>query len=151
MMTNVMGATYPDVFAASSCYSGMPAGCLEGSGSSPGSGDPRCARGEIVLTGEEWAEKARSMYPGYDGPYPKTLIWHGDADEMILYPNLAGTLKQWSTLMGISFTKNNTDVPEKGYTQMVYGDGSMLLGYSAVGVGHTVPVHNELDLEWFGL
>lgn len=36
MMTNVLMAAYPDVFAAGSCYSGVAAGCLAGSpGSSP--------------------------------------------------------------------------------------------------------------------
>jgi acetylxylan esterase len=32
---------------------------------------------------------------------------------------------------------------------MVYGDGTQLIGYSAVGVGHTVPVHETVDLAWF--
>jgi acetylxylan esterase len=32
---------------------------------------------------------------------------------------------------------------------MVYGDGTQLIGYSAVGVGHTVPVHETIDLAWF--
>jgi acetylxylan esterase len=31
----------------------------------------------------------------------------------------------------------------------VYGDGTQLIGYSAVGVGHTVPVHETIDLAWF--
>ncbi len=36
MMTNVLLAAYPDVFAAGSCYSGVAANCLAGSpGSSP--------------------------------------------------------------------------------------------------------------------
>ena len=36
MMTNVLMAAYPDVFAAGSCYSGVAANCLAGSpGSSP--------------------------------------------------------------------------------------------------------------------
>ena len=152
MMTNVMGATYPDLFAASSCYSGFPAGCLAGSpGSSPGSGDPACGRGESIKSGEEWAELVRGMYPGYDGTYPPTMIWHGTADEMVLYPNLRETLKQWSAVFGVSLAKNITDEPEPGYTKMVYGDGTKLVGFSAAGVGHTVPVPVAYELEWFGL
>lgn len=34
---------------------------------------------------------------------------------------------------------------------MVYGDGTELIGYSAVNVGHTVPVHETVDLAWFGI
>ncbi|SPO01676.1 related to esterase [Cephalotrichum gorgonifer] len=94
MMTNVMGATYLDLFAASSCYSGFPAGCLAGApGSSPGSGDPACGRGESVKSGEEWAKLVRDMFPSYNGTYPPTMIWHGTADEMVFYPNLEETLK----------------------------------------------------------
>lgn len=151
MMTNVMCGTYPDVFAAASCYSGVPAGCLAGSGSSPGSGDPSCGIGNLTKTGEAWAEQVYAMYEGYDGPYPKTMIWHGTADEMISYNNLAETLKQWSTVLDVAWTENITDSPQLNYTQMVYGDGSHLLGWSAVGVGHTVPCDVARDLDWFGI
>ncbi|KAL1873113.1 hypothetical protein VTK73DRAFT_1074 [Phialemonium thermophilum] len=153
MMTNIMCATYPDVFAASSCYSGMPAGCLAGaSGSSPITvGDRRCEQGKMVKTGAEWAKEVQAIYPGYNGTYPKMLIWHGDADRVISYTNLAETLKQWSAVKGLSFTKNITNTPQAGYTQMIYGDGTELVGYSAAGVGHTVPVHDDIDLKWFNL
>lgn len=152
MMTNVLLAAYPDVFAAGSCYSGVAAGCLAGSpGSSPQSADPRCASGQNVKTGAEWAELARGMYPGFAGPYPRMQTFHGTADHFVEYLNLAEELKEWSALLGVEFNKNVTDTPQAGYTQMVYGDGSKLVGYSAQGVGHTVPVHPQLDIEWFGL
>ena len=156
-MSNVMAATYPDLFSAVSCYSGVPAGCLAGSpGASPTTADPACANGEIRKTGEEWAAILKAMYgtpEGYtEGEYPKVQTWHGEADFFVnYYMNLAEQLKQWSTVLGVSFNKNETDTPESGYTKIVYGDGTRLVGYSARGVGHTVPVHPELDLEWFGL
>jgi acetylxylan esterase len=34
---------------------------------------------------------------------------------------------------------------------MVYGDGTQVVGYSAQGVGHTVPIHETMDLAWFGI
>jgi len=152
MMSNVMAATYPDVFAAVSCYSGVAAGCLAGSpGASPTTADPACANGQHVKSSEEWAAQARAMYPGYNGTYPRIQIWHGEADFFVRYENMAETMKQWSGVLGLPFTKNNTDTPQAGYTQMVYGDGTKLLGYSARGVGHTVPPHEVEDLKWFGL
>jgi len=152
MMTNVMIATYPDVFAAASCYSGVPAGCLAGSpGASPQTANPDCANGKIVKTAEEWGKQVKAMYPGYSGTYPRLATWHGTADTFVHYKNLAEELKEWSGLLGVTFTKNVTSTPQSGYTQLVYGDGTKLVGYSAQGVGHTVPVHESDDLKWFGL
>jgi acetylxylan esterase len=152
MMTNVMMATYPELFAAATCYSGVSAGCLAGSpGSSPTTADPFCASGANVKTGAEWAAQVRAMYPAYTGIYPKLATWHGEADFFVNYPNLDQQLKQWSTIQGVEFTRNQTDTPEAGYTKIVYGDGTKVVGYSAKGVGHMVPVHEEEDLKWFGL
>lgn len=152
MMTNILAATYPDVFAAATCYSGVPAGCLAGApGSSPFSSDPKCAAGEIVHTGEQWADMVHGMYPGYNGTYPRFATFHGTADSIVKYANLAEQIKEWSTIFDVSLTKSNTNNPEQGYTQMVYGDGSKFVAYSAQGVGHTVPVHSDLDLQWFGI
>lgn len=154
IMTNLISAVYPDVFAAGSCYSGMPAGCLYsiGSpGSSPISADPACANGQVNRSGEEWAEIVHNMYPGYTGDYPRMLTWHGTADNLIFIPNLDEQLKLWSTVLGESFTEDRQNTPEQGYTWKVYGDGTRLVGVSAEGVGHTVPVHGQQDFEWFGL
>ncbi|KAK4188098.1 Alpha/Beta hydrolase protein [Podospora australis] len=153
MMSNVMAATYPDLFAAVSCYSGVPAGCLAGSpGSSPQTADPLCASGKNIKSAKAWADLARSMYPGgYNGSYPRIQTWHGEADDFVNYPNLAEQLKQWADILGVTFTRNETDSPMPGYTKIVYGDGTKLLGYSARGVGHTVPVQEEIDLNWFGI
>jgi acetylxylan esterase len=54
-------------------------------------------------------------------------------------------------VFGISWTRNNSNTPEAGYTQMVFGDGTQYVAYSAKGVGHTVPVHESSVLDWFGI
>ncbi|KAF2622487.1 carbohydrate esterase family 1 protein [Macroventuria anomochaeta] len=152
MMTNVLMATYPDVFAAATCYSGVPAGCLAGSpGASPISADPKCANGLNIKSQAEWVSIAKAMYSGYSGKYPKLATWHGTADTLVKLPNLGEQLKQWSGVQGLGFARNETNIPEAGYTKIVYGDGSKLIGYEARGVGHTVPVHEEDDLVWFGI
>ena len=51
----------------------------------------------------------------------------------------------------MEFSHNVTDTPLPGYTQMVYGDGTRYIAYSAEGVGHTVPTMEESVLEWFGI
>jgi acetylxylan esterase len=152
MMTNVMMATYPDVFQAATCYSGVSAGCLAGSpGSSPGSADPTCANGQNQKTGAQWAQIVRNMYPGYTGSYPRLMSFHGLADTFVHWINLGEQMKQWSTIQGVSFDHNNTNTPRSGYTQMVYGDGTKLIGITAQGVGHVVPAIEDEDLKWFGI
>jgi acetylxylan esterase len=152
MMTDVMCAAYPDLFAAGSGYSGVAAGCLAGSpGSSPSSADSACANGQHIKTQAQWVTIAKAMDSSYTGSYPRMNIWHGTADSLVLYANLGEQIKQWSGLLGVSFTKNVTNTPQSSYTQMIYGDGTKFIAYSAQGVGHTVPVHVQYDLDWFGI
>lgn len=82
MMTNVLAAAYPDVFKAATVYSGVPAGCFY-TGTVDG-WNSTCSSGESIHTQKEWADTALAMYPGYTGPRPKMLIFHGSADEALL-------------------------------------------------------------------
>ncbi|OCL07201.1 carbohydrate esterase family 1 protein [Glonium stellatum] len=152
MMTNVLCAIYPDLFTARSGYSGVAAGCLAGSpGSSPASADPACANGQHIKTQQQWVSQVKAMYPSYNETYPRMQVWHGTADTLIHYLNLGEEIKEWSGLLDVTWSKNNTHTPQSAYTQMVYGDGTKFVAYSAVGVGHTVPVHEDVDLKWFGI
>ncbi|EMD58531.1 hypothetical protein GGP41_005989 [Bipolaris sorokiniana] len=152
MMTNVMMATYPDVVKAATCYSGVAAGCVAGSpGASPSTADPRCANGQVIKTPAEWGAQVKAMYPGFNGQYPRFMTYHGTADTLVKYPNLGEQLKEWSNLLGVSFTRNVTNTPQNGYTSMIYGDGTKLVGVSAQNVGHIVPTHENEDMKWFGL
>jgi acetylxylan esterase len=60
-------------------------------------------------------------------------------------------MKEWSNVLGVSWSQNISNTPIAGYTKMVYGDGTKLIGFSAMDVGHSVPVRTEDDLVWFGL
>jgi acetylxylan esterase len=152
MMTNVVMATYPDVFAAGTCYSGVAAGCAAGSpGASPISADPKCANGQVIKTSAQWVAQVKAMYPGYSGKYPRMMTYHGTADSLVKIPNLGEQLKEWSGLHNVAFSKNVTNSPQNGYTRIVYGDGTKVVGVSAQNVGHTVPVHEDEDLKWFGI
>jgi len=147
MMTNVLAGAYPDLFRAGSAYSGVPYGCFEGIGM----WNSDCAQGKIIKTAQQWGDLARSGYPGYTGPRTRMQLWHGTVDAALYYQNLIEADKQWSNVLGVGFTKNVTNVPLPGYTQLVYGDGSLLVSYSAAGVGHTVPVREDYDLDFFGI
>jgi acetylxylan esterase len=85
MMTNVLAATYPDLFKAASVYAGVPAGCFY-TGTVAGWNDT-CAKGQSVTTQAAWAQTAKNMYIGYTGARPKMMIYHGAADTTI-YPQV---------------------------------------------------------------
>lgn len=155
MMTNVLAGAYPDVIKAGSVYSGVPDGCFYVVGATAGMATPgwnsACSTGQSVKTAQQWGDLTRSYFPGYNGSYPKMLIWHGTADTTLAYPNFAETLKQWSNLLNVAYTKDIAGTPSSQYTEKVYGDGTKLIGYSGQGVGHTVPLHEDVDLTWFGI
>lgn len=74
-----------------------------------------------------------------------TIIHYSDQEQ----------LKEWSNVLNVSLTKTAQNTPQSGYTQSLYGDGTaataQLVGYSAQGVGHTVPIHQSMDLAFFGI
>lgn len=152
MMTNVMMATYPNVFAAGSCYSGVAAGCVAGSpGNAPLTSNRSCADGHVVKSAADWAAQARAMYPGYAGRYPRMQTFHGTADVLVYPVNFFEQLKQWSALLDVAPSHNFTDFPQRGWTRFGYGDGTQLVGYLVANFGHTIPVRPEMDMAWFGL
>ena len=150
--TYVLCGAYPDVFAAGAPISGLEFGCFAGGrGSSPTTGDQACLAGQRIYTPEKWGSMVRAAYPGYTGSYPRMQLWQGTVDTLVRYQNLIEGIKQWSNVLNVSFSHNETNTPKPGYTKMVYGDGTKLVAYSAEGVGHVVPMDESSVLNWFGI
>ncbi|KAG8848229.1 hypothetical protein FRB96_001267 [Tulasnella sp. 330] len=147
MMTNVMSGSYPNLFQAASIYSGVPFACFAG----PSAWNSACADGDISMTAAQWGDLVRAAYPGYTGPRPKMMIWHGTNDTTLYYENFGQEILEWTNVLGVSSTPTTTtqNDPDPGYTMTTYG--SVVVAYSALNVGHTVPVHEAIDLAWFGI
>ncbi|GAB1218505.1 hypothetical protein ATERTT37_007761 [Aspergillus terreus] len=151
MMTNVMAATYPELFAAATVYSGVPAGCFYSSSNQQDGWNSTCAQGQVITTPENWANVAKGMYPGYNGTRPKMQIYHGSVDTTLLPQNYYETCKQWAGVFGYNYdspqqVQDNT--PQSNYATTTWGDD--LQGIFATGVGHTVPIRGDDDMAWFG-
>lgn len=71
-MSNVLAASYPEMFVAASLYSGVPAGCFVGEGVDQW--NSTCAHGQSIDTAEKWGDTARAIYPGYSGTRPKMQV-----------------------------------------------------------------------------
>lgn len=145
MMTNVLAAEYPDVFAAGAAFSGVPAGCFATTNGSLW--NSQCSSGTIIKTAQEWGDRARSMYPGYSGAYPRMQLWHGSTDTTLAYPNFGEEIKQWTNLHGLSQTPAFTDHPQSTWTRTRYGNTgtrATVEGISIAGVGHQLPMSGQL-------
>ncbi|GKT56018.1 PHB depolymerase family esterase [Colletotrichum tofieldiae] len=150
MMTNVLAATYPDVFAAGIAYAGVPAGCFMSADDIPDFWNSTCSTGQSIWTQQQWANVVKEMYPGYTGARPKMQIYHGSADEALNVQNYYETIKQWTGVFGYSTTpvSETPNYPRSPYTKYVFGD--KLQTFLGAGVTHSIDVFPEEDLKWFG-
>ncbi|KAK4167237.1 Alpha/Beta hydrolase protein [Cladorrhinum sp. PSN259] len=150
MMTNVLSATYPDLFKAATAYAGVAAGCFR-TGTVAGWNNS-CANGQSITTQQGWADVARAMYPGYTGARPKMMIYHGSSDEIINSQNFQETLKQWAGIFGYTYgspAQTLSNNPASPFTKYVYGDN--LVGVYGAGITHNIAMNAAHDLEWFGI
>jgi poly(hydroxyalkanoate) depolymerase family esterase len=125
METNNLLATYPDVFKAGAPFAGVPYGCL----GPAGCGDK---------TPQQWGDLVRNAYPGYTGPRPRVMTWHGTADSVLPYTMLQEQVDQWTNTHGLSQTPASTDNPQSGWTRRVFGSGQVE-AYTITGAGHDLP------------
>jgi poly(hydroxyalkanoate) depolymerase family esterase len=144
MMTNVLLATYPDVFKAGAAFAGVPHACFATTDGS--SWNSQCANGQRIMTAQQWGDLVRSAYPGYTGARPRMQLWHGTADTTLQYPNFGEEIKQWTNVHGLSQTPSMTDTPQSGWTRTRYGGTGVqapVEGISLQGVGHNVPLSGQ--------
>ncbi|KAG8936316.1 hypothetical protein FRC00_009176 [Tulasnella sp. 408] len=143
MMTNVMAGSYPNLFQAASAYSGVPFACFAGSSD----WNSACANGQVSKTGQQWVITAALRVAL--SPYANIRYLTGDTT--LYYPNLQQEILEWTNVLGVSSTATTTtqNDPQSSYTHTSYG--CVVQAYSAAGVGHTVPVHESIDLQWFGI
>ena len=159
MMTQVLLATYPDVFAAGAAFAGVPATCFATGANPPGTTSQApwnsdCSGGRLVRTGAQWGDLARAAYPGYTGKRPRVQLIHGTADTTLSYVNFGEAIKQWTNVLGVSATPASTDYPASGQTRTRYGatgDRAPVEAISYQGVGHNLPTNATAAIHFFGL
>jgi len=151
MMTNVLAATYPDIFKAGIVYSGVPAGCFVSSSGGVDAWNSTCAQGQSKATPQAWANVVFNMYPGYNGTRPKMQIYHGSVDSTLLPQNYQETTKQWAGVFGYNYDQPQSvkqNDPQSQYTRTIWGPNAQ--GIFATGVGHSVPLRGADDMKFFG-
>ncbi|WP_434045774.1 MULTISPECIES: extracellular catalytic domain type 1 short-chain-length polyhydroxyalkanoate depolymerase [Sorangium] len=160
IMTEALLGVYPDVFMAGVSLMGVPCGCwaegyndVTGTGSTAQWSGP-CGGGNVTKTGQQWGDLVRSYYPGYTGHRPRLQHWHGTADTILSYKNMAEDVKEWTNLLGLSETPSGTDTPRAGTTRQFWESSCGYTVYEAFsmdGVGHAVPFDGPAVAAYFGL
>lgn len=132
-MTNIMLATYPDVFSAGAPVAGIPYKCTE----SP-AGLDNCLKGNVTLTAKQWGDKVRAARPGYSGPWPRVSIWQGVDDGTVAPVNATWTMEQWTNVNGLTQTPQTSNTVS-GQPHRVYG-ANVVEAYDVIGTGHQFPI-----------
>jgi poly(hydroxyalkanoate) depolymerase family esterase len=144
LMTEVMMAAYPDVFAGGAVNSGGPYQCATSL-----TATTACQQGNVNRTPAQWGTLVRNAFPGYAGPFPRLVAFHGSTDATVAPADLQQSVDQWSNVLGIDET---ADVNEtfRTSTHKVFRDASgrsMIETYLVSGMGHalTVDVGSNVD------
>ena len=136
-MTTVMMATYPDVFAAGSVNSGGAYACATSMGETNA-----CQMGQVSRSPAQWGALVRNAFPGYSGPYPRVISFHGSTDSTVAPANQQQTLDQWSNVLGVDETPEVSETFRTA-THKVYRDAggrAMIETYLVSGEGHALNV-----------
>ncbi len=103
--------------------------------------------GFISLSPEHWAGYVRAQNPDYKGPYPKVIVFHGNADLVVNPRNAKQLVKQWTCLHGISAQPTQTIrhfAQVKSLDKFIYNgpDGMpAVIYYKMRHMGHALPVY----------
>jgi poly(hydroxyalkanoate) depolymerase family esterase len=136
-MTNVVLATYPDVFEAGAPMAGAPYLCA-----TTQSEFESCNTDGKDLTPQQWGDKIRSGYPGFAGPLPKVLAIQGSGDTTVKATHLNETMEAWTNAHAIDQTSDDS-TPLKGHNHNVHktsGAVTKVETVQLVGMQHSVAV-----------
>ena len=138
-MTNVLLATYPDVFAAGAVVAGLPYGAAT---SIPEAFE--AMQGGRGRSARAWGDAVRAAVPAgvRQGGWPRVSIWHGDADRTVAVANAAAIAAQWTDVHGVPESPDRR-ASEGRDTRLTWRgrDGQPVVECHLVaGMGHGVPL-----------
>lgn len=137
LVTSVMLASYPELFAAGAVQSAYPYRCADAFEElAP------CSLAQRSKSPAEWAALVLDAAPGYDGVRPRIALWHGGADVLIVPANLDLQLQQWAGVLGIDSEAGAEDSID-GQVRHRYADGEGTVQIETVvvaGMDHAIAI-----------
>ena len=141
-MSVVEMADYPYLFKAGAVFAGGPYRSGTGVFAAWAS-----MQGFISRSPQHWADLVHAQNPGYKGPYPAMIIFHGTADVVVNPRNAKQLVKQWTSLHNILPTPSVTIkhfAQVKCLDKMIYNgaDGMpAVIYYKMRHMGHALPIY----------
>ena len=135
-MTNVMLATYPDVFKAGAPVAGVAFKCATNAAETV-----PCNQGATTKSPQEWGDLVRGA-TSWKGPWPRVSVWHGTDDATVSVKAMPEIVKQWTNVHGIDQSADTTDTVA-GYPHAVYRDAAgtaLVETFTITGMGHGQPI-----------
>jgi len=136
----VLLATWPDVFAGGAVMSGVPYRCAQ---SVQGAYDCMAigSHPELKHTAGEWGDLVRAASPGFSGPRPPVILFHGTTDFTVHTDNLGELIEQWTDVLGADATPATTEMVGAHQRTTYQRDGVPVVeAWRIAGMGHAVPI-----------
>lgn len=132
-----MLAAYPDVFAAGAVAAALPYRIANGSADAM----PSMLMGKDKSPAQ-WGDLVRQQHPGYQGGYPRLVVFHGNADRTVNPVNQRELTEQWTDLHGLDAEPDETSTVAGHPRDAFLGaDGrARVVSYRIQGMSHALPV-----------
>jgi poly(hydroxyalkanoate) depolymerase family esterase len=140
-MTNVMMASYPEVFKKGAVMAGTPFKSATSALTAS-----NAMYGFVTHTASQWGDSVRHQNPSYSGPFPKVAIFQGGSDLVVNINNVAEEVKQWTNVHNTDQTADLTQTNFNGnslVTKTSYynsSNQSVVETYTISGMGHAIAI-----------
>jgi MYXO-CTERM domain-containing protein len=94
---------------------------------------------ELKKTPSEWGDLVRNAYPGYTGPRPRVVIFHGSSDAIVSPDNQIELVEQWTNVLGADQTADET-ATIAGHERVRHkvGGATVVESWRVASMGHAV-------------
>jgi len=134
----VLCAVHPEVFAGGAVMAGTPFG------SAAGFDEAKKVMAEARnLHVQAWVRKVTDLAPGFAGPYPTMLVFHGTADGVVDPANGHEIMEQFTGLHGADQEPDAAEVLKERHLHQVYRDPhgrAVVETFKIEGMGHAIAV-----------
>ncbi len=135
---SVMLATWPDLFAGGAIMAGLPYRCATTVNEAYNC-QSLASHAELKKTPAQWGALVRAAYPGFTGPYPPVVIFHGSSDSIVSPDNQVELIEQWTDVAGTDQTPDATAmVGNHQVSRFMQGGHVVVESWKVMGMGHAV-------------